>query len=108
MSITNNINRNIKPKGDTMIRISEMEIKKVINIMDGRILGQIEDFDIDPTEGKIRSIIMPIYTKGLFFRKKEMLSIPWHEIKKIGFDVILAESKGQNIPDFLFEHKLDI
>ena len=38
----------------------------------------------------------------------ETLSIPWHEIKKIGFDVILAESKGQNIPDFLLDHKFEI
>lgn len=91
-----------------MIRISEIEIKKVVNTIDGRILGQIEDFDIDPLEGKIRSIIMPTYTKGLLFRKKETLSIPWHEIKKIGFDVILAESKGQNIPDFLLDHKFEI
>ncbi|MBQ4092298.1 MAG: YlmC/YmxH family sporulation protein [Firmicutes bacterium] len=91
-----------------MIRISEIEIKKVINTTDGRILGQIEDFDIDPTEGKIRSIVLPTYTKGLFFRKKETISIPWHEIKKIGFDVILAESKGQNIPDFLLDHTLDL
>lgn len=88
-----------------MIRISEIEIKKIINTLDGRILGQIEDFEIDPIEGKIRNIIMPVQSKGFFFRRKENISIPWQEIKKIGFDVILVESKGQNIPDFLLNSK---
>ena len=41
--------------------------------------------------------------KGGFFRRREYISIPWHEIKKIGFDVILVESTGQNIPDFLID-----
>lgn len=84
-----------------MIRISEIEIKQVVNTVDGRILGQIEDFEIDPLEGRIRSIVLPLPTKGLFFRRRETLRIPWQEIKKIGFDVILAESNGQIIPDRL-------
>lgn len=87
-----------------MIRISEIEIKKIINTVDGRILGQIEDFEIDPAEGRIRCIIIPVHSKGLLFRRKDNVSIPWQEIKKIGFDVILVESKGQNIPDFLLDH----
>lgn len=89
-----------------MIRISEIEIKQVVNIVDGRILGQIEDFEIDPLEGKLRSVILPLPGKGRFFRRRETVSIPWQEIKKIGFDVILAESNGQNIPDFLSGNRI--
>lgn len=86
-----------------MIRISEIGIKKIVNTTDGRVLGQINDFEIDPNEGKIRSIVLPVCGKTGFFRRKEFISIPWHEIKKIGFDVILVESAGQNIPDFLID-----
>lgn len=86
-----------------MIRISEISIKKTVNTTDGRILGQISDFEIDPNEGKIRSIVLPVQGKSSFFRRREYISIPWHEIKKIGFDVILVESAGQNIPDFLID-----
>ena len=86
-----------------MIRISEIGVKKTVNTADGRILGQISDFEIDPNEGKIRSIVLPVQGKGGLFRRREYISIPWHEIKKIGFDVILVESTGQNIPDFLID-----
>ena len=86
-----------------MIRISEIGVKKTVNTADGRILGQISDFEIDPNEGKIRSIVLPVQGKGGFFRRREYISIPWHEIKKIGFDVILVESTGQNSPDFLID-----
>ncbi|MGN0963000.1 MAG: YlmC/YmxH family sporulation protein [Clostridia bacterium] len=86
-----------------MIRISEIGVKKTVNTADGRILGQISDFEIDPNEGKIRSIVLPVPGKGGLFRRREYISIPWHEIKKIGFDVILVESTGQNIPDFLID-----
>lgn len=88
-----------------MMRISEFETKKVINTTDGRIMGQISDFDIDPLEGKIRGVILPSMSKTGFFRRRETVRIPWFEIKKIGFDVILAESKGQNIPDSLLDHR---
>ena len=86
-----------------MIRISEIGMKKIVNMSDGRILGQIADFEIDPAEGKLRSIVLPGSEKVSFFRKREFYSIPWQEIKKIGFDVVLVESAGQNIPDFLIE-----
>lgn len=89
-----------------MIRISEISVKKIINITDGRILGQIADFEIDPAEGKLRSIVLPGSEKVGFFRKREFYSIPWREIKKIGFDVVLVESTGQNIPDFLIDRPL--
>lgn len=88
-----------------MIRISEIGTKNIVNATDGRVLGQISDFEINPDDGKIRCIILPGTAKSGFFRKKEFISIPWREIKKIGFDVILVESTGQNIPDFLIENK---
>lgn len=88
-----------------MIRISEIGAKNIVNATDGRILGQISDFEINPDDGKIRNILLPGAGKPGLFRKKEYISIPWREIKKIGFDVILVESTGQNIPDFLIENK---
>lgn len=49
-----------------MIRISEIGVKKTVNTTDGRILGQISDFEIDPNEGKIRSIVLPVPGKAAF------------------------------------------
>lgn len=86
-----------------MIRVSEINSKNIVNAADGRILGHICDLEIDPDDGKIRSILLPGTMKQSFFRKKEPISIAWREIKKIGFDVILVESTGQNIPDYLID-----
>lgn len=86
-----------------MIRISEFESKQVINTVNGRIMGYINDFEIDPIEGRIIGILLPSKNEGRWFRRKELTVIPWQEIKKIGFDVILAESKEQNIPDPLLD-----
>lgn len=85
-----------------MIRISEMQNKNVINTADGRYMGNLQDIEIDVKAGKIRSLFLPNETKG-FFKKYEPLSIPWHEVRKIGFDVILIESFGQVIPPHLLE-----
>lgn len=87
-----------------MIRVSEINSKNIVNAADGRILGHICDLEIDPDDGKIRSILLPGAIKQSFFRKKELITIPWREIKKIGFDVILVDSTGHNIPDFLIEN----
>ena len=89
-----------------MIRISEIESKQLINTVDGRIIGNICDFDIDPMEGKIIGVLLPAGGGAKWFRRKERLRIPWRDIKKIGVDVILAESKEPNIPDPLLDLRL--
>ena len=86
-----------------MIRLSEITQKKVINTDDGRDMGQVHDFEIDPVNGKIQSLIVPVSDRGHLFRRREYMSILWQEIKKIGYDVILVENTGRNIPDFMIE-----
>ena len=86
-----------------MIRISELQEKDIINCADGRYLGSLRDIEIDLTSGKIRTIFLNTPLHGGFRKKREQISISWHEIKKIGFDVILIESLGQQIPRGLLE-----
>ncbi len=90
-----------------MIRISEMEDKDIINIADGRYLGEIADIEIDIRTGCIRALIMPNLGGMGFLRRKEQVIIPWQEVRKIGFDVVLVESTGQSIPRYLLEEHLD-
>lgn len=82
---------NMPDEGVYSIKISDFQSKDVINIMDGRRLGQICDLEIDPRLGRIEAIVMP-GSGGLlgFFRPKRELVIPWHNIVKIGPDVILV------------------
>ncbi|MEG0874876.1 MAG: YlmC/YmxH family sporulation protein [Clostridiales bacterium] len=88
-----------------MIKISELQEKEIINCADGRYMGSMRDIEIDLETGKIRSIILPNPGSVGFFKKKEQSSVSWHEIRKIGFDVILIESFGQNIPQYLLNEK---
>jgi len=77
-----------------MARISDFQVKDVVNVADGKKLGNIIDLEIDQTNGNIISVILTKPTKGLnFFSKEEEVSIPWSEIVKIGEDVILVRYK---------------
>lgn len=78
-----------------MIRISEFQLKDVVNVSDGRKLGNIGDIDINLDTGKIESIIISQTGKLLgFFGKEDEIVIPWNQIIKIGADVILVRHTG--------------
>lgn len=75
-----------------MIKISDLRVREVVNVVDGRRLGLIKDIDIDLEAGRISGIVLPGQGRflGLFGREDELL-VPWEKIKKIGVDVILVE-----------------
>ncbi|GGA83982.1 YlmC/YmxH family sporulation protein [Ornithinibacillus halotolerans] len=75
-----------------MILLSELQVKEVIVVNDGRRLGHISDLEIDPDRGRIIALV--IYgkdKKGGFFGKPEELMIYWEQIVTIGSDVILVK-----------------
>ncbi len=90
-----------------MIRISEIEAKDIVNIADGRYLGEMIDIEIDIHAGRIRALILPNLGGMGFLRRKELVVIPWQEVRKIGFDVVLVESVGQSVPQYLLEEHLE-
>jgi YlmC/YmxH family sporulation protein len=78
-----------------MLKVSEFQLKDVVNVADGRKLGNIDDFDINLDTGKIDAIIIGGMGRVLgFFGKDEEVVIPWGDILKIGEDVILVRTKG--------------
>ncbi|AIM17625.1 MULTISPECIES: YlmC/YmxH family sporulation protein [Neobacillus] len=78
-----------------MVTISEFQIKDVVNVFDGKRLGNIGDIEINLTTGKIEAIVISGTSKVLgFFGKDEEIIIPWKNIIKIGQDVILVRYKG--------------
>ncbi|AEH48674.1 YlmC/YmxH family sporulation protein [Parageobacillus thermoglucosidasius] len=74
-----------------MVRISEFQTKDVVNVANGKKLGNIGDIDIDLETGQIQSLIILGAGKvlGLFGREEETV-IPWQNIVKVGADVILV------------------
>lgn len=73
--------------------VSDLKLKEVINIVDGKRLGGITDIEIDVENGKLTAIVVPGNGRflGLFGRNEDVI-IPWEKINKIGFDVILVET----------------
>ncbi|MFC4808302.1 YlmC/YmxH family sporulation protein [Paenibacillus sp. GCM10023250] len=73
------------------MKISDFQTKDVINIVDGRKLGQISDLELDLRQGRIDSIVVPSYSRffGMFGNGTDVI-IPWRNIVKIGTDVVLV------------------
>ena len=66
--------------------------KEVINIIDGKRMGYVQDVCADLETGKITSIIVPGSNKLLsMFSSDNDIVIGWQKIKCIGDDVILVE-----------------
>jgi YlmC/YmxH family sporulation protein len=82
-------------EGSRMIKTSDLRLREIINISDGKKLGLIKDLELNLEEGKIEAIVVPGPGKflGLFGKDNDYV-IPWENIKKIGVDVILVDLNG--------------
>ena len=76
-----------------MIKISELQIKDIVNTLDGKRLGNVEDIEINLRTGKIESITVANNKMLSFLNKDEDTVIPWSKIKMIGEDIILVEHR---------------
>ena len=72
------------------MRLSELQNKTVINVIDGKNIGSIIDLEIND-DGTASGLIVEKYKFLIssFSSKKEII-IKWDQIKKIGEDVILV------------------
>jgi YlmC/YmxH family sporulation protein len=74
------------------MKISDFQSKDVVNIVDGKKLGQISDLELDLRQGRIESIVVPATGKIFgFWGGGTDVIIPWRNIVKIGMDVILVK-----------------
>ena len=73
------------------MKISDFQAKDVINIVDGKKMGQISDLELDLRQGRIEAIVVPSHGKFFgFFGGGADIVIPWRNIVKIGADVVLV------------------
>lgn len=72
------------------MRLSDLQHKDVVNMLDGKKIGNIIDVSID-NEGKMSGLIVE-KSKFLIsmFTNKNEVEILWKQIEKIGEDVILV------------------
>jgi YlmC/YmxH family sporulation protein len=75
-----------------MIKLSDLQVKEVIVVNNGRRLGHISDLEIDPDRGRIIALVIYLREKKSgFFGKPDELMIYWEQIVTIGSDVILVK-----------------
>lgn len=74
------------------MRLSDLQNKDIVNMVDGKNVGNIIDVKIDEATGNIVSfIIEPNKTFFSFFNRGSDTEIGWQSISKIGEDVILVK-----------------
>lgn len=74
------------------MRLSDLQNKDIVNVIDGKNIGNIIDVKIDEEKGVIESfIIEPNKNFFAFFNRGSDTEIKWNNITKIGEDVILVE-----------------
>lgn len=74
------------------MRLSDLQNKDIVNMIDGRNVGNIIDVKIDEDTGNIVSfIIEPSKNFFSFFNRGNDTEINWESIAKIGEDVILVK-----------------
>lgn len=74
------------------MRLSDLQSKNIVNINDGKNIGNIIDVNIG-LDGTIESLVVEA-SKNIFSISRDNDSeIFWRDITKIGEDVILVKSK---------------
>lgn len=74
------------------MRLSELQLKEIINISNGKRIGVIVDVIIE-TNGQIQKLVLE-EKKGRKFTKEEY-EILWSQIVKVGDDIILVDTRNK-------------
>ena len=74
------------------MRLSELQLKEIINISNGKRIGIIVDVIVS-TSGNIEKLVLE-EKRGRKFSKEEY-EISWNQIIKIGDDIILIDTRNK-------------
>ena len=74
------------------MHLSELQLKEIINISNGKRIGMIVDVIVS-TDGKIEKLVLE-EKRGRKFAKEEY-EISWNQIIKIGDDIILIDTRNK-------------
>lgn len=72
------------------MRLSDLQNKDIVNMRDGKKVGNIIDVVID-NSGNMESLIVQRTKFMNVFSSSGEFEVKWNQIKKIGEDVILVE-----------------
>ena len=78
------------------MKISDLQDKNIINITDGKSIGNIIDVYVEDN-GNIESFIIETNKNFFSLNKESDIKIAWKDITKIGEDVILVRTVNEEI-----------
>lgn len=73
-------------------KISDLQERQIVNIADGKCLGNIKDIELNTFDGTIQALVLP-GTGGFWnlLQNQGELLIPWQRVVRIGVDVVLID-----------------
>lgn len=71
------------------MRLSDLQNKSIINLIDGKNIGNIVDINITDSGKPLELVVEKKRFLLSYFSKKEFI-VKWEQIEKIGEDVILV------------------
>ena len=82
---------------DSIMTLSDIEEKDVINVVTGERIGFVSSLRIDTNSGQIIAITVQPSMKFVSFFSKDEASVvvPWNQILNIGEDVIIVNVAQQ-------------
>ncbi len=73
-------------------KISDLQERQIVNIADGKCLGNIKDIELNILDGTIQALVLP-NTGGFWsmLQNQSELLIPWQKVVRLGVDVVLID-----------------
>ena len=93
-------------KGVLNVRISDLQAKDIVNMNDGKKMGNLHDLEIDMATGKILGLVISAGGKWpSLFQREDEITVPWSRIEKIGTDIIFVDHR--NLPLRTIQDEVD-
>lgn len=74
-----------------MFKISELNKRDIVNIVDGSKLGPVKDIHINLEKGTVEALVLQGPRRFMFFSFSQDVLVPWEAVKKFGKDAVLVE-----------------
>lgn len=77
-----------------LFKVSELNRRDIINVVDGSKLGPVKDIQIDLEKGTVEALVLQGPRRIWFFAADKDVLVPWEAVKKFGKDAVLVELNG--------------
>jgi len=77
-----------------LFKVSELNKRDIINVVDGSKLGPVKDIQINLEKGTVEALVLQGPRRLWLFSAGKDVLVPWEAVKKFGRDAVLVELNG--------------